>query len=163
MHATSRYCLRCWSLLHMERPPLFERPRCPKCLLPFDPDNPETFSSVPHWLRRQHWLPGLVAALASGLIAYVVIWTYGRMDSALFIAVPLSMGMMVGYMVRARIWLTLFLSIFAVTTLSCGVTTMGLHGLFCGATLAVICLGPALLGALLGLGLQAALRKSTGK
>jgi hypothetical protein len=163
MHATSRYCLRCWSPLRMERPPLFERPRCPKCLLPFDPDNPETFSSVPHWLRWQQWLPGLVAALASGLIAYVVIWTYGLMDSALFIAVPLSMGMMLGIMVRARIWLTLFLSIFAVTTVSCGVTVMGLHGLFCGATLAVISLPPALLGALLGLGLQAALRKSTGK
>src|SRR5260370_14903721 len=72
------------------------------------------------------------------------------------------MGMMLGIMVRARIWLTLFLSIFAVTTLSCGVTVMGLHGLFCGATLAVISLPPALLGALLGLGLQAALRKCTG-
>ena len=160
MHATSRYCLRCWSPLRMDRPPLHERPRCSQCLLPYDPDNPETFSSVPRWLHWGHWLPGLALGLVSGLIAYIIIWNYGEMGLALFIAVPLSMGTVLGYTVRARIWLTLFLSLFAVTTLSCGVTMMGIHGLFCGATLWVICLGPAFLGALLGLGLQVVLRNS---
>src|SRR5262249_51139548 len=160
IYSTSRYCRRCWAPLGMTRPPLCERPRCAQCSLPYAPDNPETFSSVPHWLYWRQWLPGLVLGIVSGLIAYVVIWTYGRMDAALFIAVPLSMGTMLGYTIRARIWLTIFLTLFAVTTLTCGVTAMGLHGLFCGATLWMICVGPAFLGALLGLGLRVIFRNS---
>lgn len=152
----ARYCLRCRHRLRPFRLHELEQPHCPECRLPYDPANPSTYETRPTPRRTLFWLAvaGLVALY--GTVAYACVFFMDQsspeqqLGTALFLAVPFSVGGLLGYLVRPGIWLSLLLGLFGVTCIASLVLCMGLHGMFCGATLAGIFIGPALVGACAG-------------
>jgi hypothetical protein len=106
-------------------------------------------------LRWQFWLPGLglSAVLAVGTYAFILFT--GEMGYALFVAVPFSVGALLGYVTRVAVWLTLLLTLALIGGVVFGLVSLNLSGFFCGAVLAGIFLVPALGGAVLGFSLRA--------
>lgn len=154
--AGPRYCLRCHHPLRPYRLHDLEQPRCPDCRLPYNPADSSTWDTR---LPARRWLVPLVIlglVIGYGMLAYVAIFALDQSDvqaqlgTALFLAVPFTVGALLGYLTRPGIWLALLGSLFAVLCIISAIFCMGLHGLFCGATLGVIFLGPALVGALVG-------------
>jgi hypothetical protein len=145
------YCLRCGHRLDVN--PVAEpgESRCGRCGLPFMPDRPATYRHAPPVHRG--WRVALLVTLLTliSFVSYVFIRADGNsMGSALFLAVPFSLGAMLGFSVPASVWLSILLGLFATPCLVFLVIAMNLSGLFCGALLGVIFLGPMLVGCFVG-------------
>jgi len=159
------YCLRCSHPLRPYRLHDLELPCCPECRLPYDPDNPDTYrtAAARHWLM---WLLLTVLVVINAALVYAVIFFTSQagpmpqLGSALFLAVPFSLGALLGYLTRPGVWGAIVLSVFAVFCTAGMVCYMGLHGMFCGATLGFFAVVPAVLGALVGWGLRLIFYKS---
>ena len=140
------YCLRCGEMLH---PPTMSQ--CPRCQLQFNPDDPQTYAADREkfqWLKC--WLPGFCLSVVVGVGSFAVLAFMENMSVALFVAVPMAFGAILGYTVRGRsIWLVV-LAIIAVVTVAGAIVMVNLAGLFCGFTLSIIFLGPAMVGVVLG-------------
>jgi hypothetical protein len=140
------YCLRCGEMLH---PPTMSQ--CPRCQLQFNPDDPQTYAADREkfqWLKC--WLPGFCLSVVVGVGSFTVLAFLENMSVALFVAVPMAFGALLGYTVRVRsIWLVV-LAIIAVVTVVGAIVMVNLAGLFCGFTLFIIFLGPAMVGVVLG-------------
>ena len=136
----SGYCLRCGEMLH---PPTLSR--CPQCLLQFNPDDPQTYAADRERFQRlKCWLPGFCLSVVVGVGSYAVLAVTGEMSAALFVAVPMAFGALLGYTVRVTpVWLVV-LAITAVVTVACTIVLVNLAGLFCGFTLSIVFLGPAM-------------------
>jgi hypothetical protein len=149
------YCLRCSHRLRPYRLHDFELPCCPECRLPYDPNNPASYRTVQAG-RWRFWLPVTALVVINAALAYAVIFFMNQagpmpqLGSALFLAVPFSLGALLGYLTRPGIWGALILSIFAVFCVAGMMCFMGLHGMFCGATLGIFAVIPAVLGAVTG-------------
>lgn len=155
----SRYCLRCSHRLGALPTDTFQRPICPECRLPYNPANPETYATAP----RQRWLFWLALAILlfiNGCLTYIVILWMEQTDpasqlgSALFLAVPFSLGALLGYLTRPGVWGGVLLSIFAVLVLASVMFLIGLHGAFCFLTLGAFAVIPAVVGAVFGWALR---------
>jgi hypothetical protein len=144
------YCLRCRTRLRPYRLHELEQSRCPRCKLPYDPDDPATYSTRGMALRWKFWLPGFGLAVLAGVVAYATILWTGDLGYALFFAVAFSVGGVIGYTTRLALWLTVVLAAVAVTVIVFTLVCLGFAGLFCGLTLDVIFLGPAVIGGLAG-------------
>ena len=144
------YCLRC------DRPLLVEvSGRCQYCFLSYDASRPETYSPVRRTSRWKFWLPGFLAAVASGVISYALCLQAGEMGWALFVAVPISFGAILGYGTRVTTWAYAGLSIIGVTAIVLLLISMNLAGFFCGATLGIIFVIPVIFGIAIGAVLRA--------
>ena len=155
-----RHCLRCNTRLHVH-PLADEGPtKCPRCGLPFVPENPATYATRPRRWRWNLWVPGLLIAILAGVLAYSRAVNQGVLGSAAFFGVPFAVGMILGFTTRVRFWLTLALSLFAIACISLALVSMSVSGLFCGAMLGAIFLGPAVLGAGVGWIVQLAAREA---
>ena len=144
---TSGYCLRCGTRLS---PPIMTE--CPKCRLQFNPDDRNTYAAVPLGPPNplKSALPGFCLSVVLGVGSYAVLALQGNMSLALFVAVPLSFGAMLGYTVRATpAWLGL-LGVMAVITVAWVIVSLSLSGLFCGLVLSIFMLVPTMVGVLLG-------------
>jgi hypothetical protein len=150
----ARFCLACNEPL----PP--EGARCHHCGRAFDRARTETFAAAPRFLPWRFWLPGFLLAVASGVISYAIVMLSGAMGWALFIAVPLSFGAILGYASRTRVWWILVLLSAAIPGVAISILALSLAGFFCGGMLTIIFAGPASLGVVLGMGLRYALRHS---
>jgi len=152
-----RFCLGCQALLP-ESP--FADPVCAECKLQFDPKNPASYRTERRIDRLKFWLPGFFLAVASGVISYAFCIQSGELGLALFVAVPISFGAVLGYAVRCG---KLFLALLLFTTVA-GVASalmaLNVSGFFCGALLCVIFLGPAAIGMCLGAGLRLLLSRT---
>ncbi len=104
--------------------------------------------------ERPAWqfnLASLMLAIAFGAITFALIRATGAtMGAALFFGVPFAVGGLIGYTSRATIWLKVGLGIVAVSGLVFMLISVNLSGLFCGMTLALIFLGPAMAGIVVG-------------
>jgi hypothetical protein len=125
--------------------------------LQFDPANSNTFRSQRHVVRWKYWFPGFLLAVASGVISYAICLTSGELGFALFIAVPVSIGCILGYGTRVTTWLLGILGIMAVCTIVFMLMSMHLAGAFCGLMLSVIFIIPTGFGIVIGLLLRAVL------
>jgi hypothetical protein len=155
------FCLRC----HTPLPPAGpsdEGRRCPRCRLTYDPNNPETFVVRPMPLRWKFWLPGLALAVVAAVGSYVFILLTGQMGIALFFAVPFAAGAIIGYATRAENWVMVLLTAIATGLTVSWLVLMGVVGLFCGMSLAMLFVPAALVGALFGFGLGWLLRRALG-
>jgi len=104
------------------------------------------------WWR--FWLPGFALAVASGVISYAVLLVIGDMGSALFFAVPLSSGILLGYATRVQTWLLSVLAVLAVCSMAFVLITGSFAGIFCGALLGLIFLFPLAIGVVAGVALR---------
>jgi hypothetical protein len=149
--APMRFCLRCQAEL-LESP--FEGGACPDCQLQYDPKNSATYLTERVINRLKFWLPGLLLAMASGVVSYAIGIQAGELGVALFISVPVSFGAVLGYAVRCR-WIFMALAIVtAVAGVVTAVVSLNLAGFFCGVSLSAIFMAPAVFGMCLGAGLR---------
>jgi hypothetical protein len=143
-------CLRCGEVLNY----LPDIGECGQCGLQYDYNNPATFTLKPPFLLWKFWFPGFLAALISGIVSYAVCLQAGELGYALFVAVPVSVGAILGYATRTRYWLLALLGIAVTGSLVLALVSLNLAGFFCGMTLSLIFLAPLMLG----MGIGAALR-----
>jgi hypothetical protein len=160
----ARFCLRCRAPLPPECADAAHGPRCVRCGLPYNPLDRRSFATSSRALRVR-WIAAFVLAVGTG------VFTYGQIvlgaDQGLtvlgysaFFGVPLAVGAVLGYLTQPSIWLALLLSLFAIVCITFFLCSLQLSGLFCGATLGIIFLGPAFVGVLLGAGLRLVFRRS---
>lgn len=125
-------------------------PRCPECGQPFNLDNPATYSIKPLFVRWKFWLPGFILATSAGVVLYLLLLWLAGWGVAVCLVAPFCIGAILGYGCRIRGWAyAALLSILApLTVLGIVVSlyTLGLVGIFCGSALALVILGPILLG-----------------
>ena len=108
---------------------------------------PETVATRSHTARWKFWLPGFLAAVLVGTLTYAGCLQMGsQMGMALFFAVPVSFGALIGYACRLPTWAFSILGVIALTTVLFVLMTLSLVGIFCGITLGVIFLIPMFAG-----------------
>jgi len=149
------YCLRCNQALYE-----LGQATCTSCGWQYDTERPETYRSEPMFLRWKYWFPAVCLSVASGVISYAMCLTTGELGFALFVAVPISFGSILGYATRAHVWFVVLLALVVVGAVVCALMSMNLAGFFCGLTLAGIFVLPALVGVTLGLILRSLLKSS---
>jgi len=149
------YCLRCNEELYGRG-----EGRCEACGLTYDAADSETFAWRPVFRRWKFWLPGFCLSVLSGMISYAVCLQQGDLGAALFVAVPVSMGAILGYATRFNIWGVKLLVLAAIANVVLGLVSMSFAGFFCGMTLFIIFLVPAMIGATLGYVLRLLLERS---
>jgi len=146
-------CLRCAAEL-----PAAERPAiCPSCGLQYDPARPETFATRRSSSRWKFWLPGFLLSVTVGTLAYAACLQMGEMGYALFFAVPVSFGAILGYATRIQTWGLVVLAVLTIASVILTLISMSLAGIFCGITLGIIFLVPTFFGLLCGVLLRAIL------
>ena len=116
----------------------------------FDSSNPETYTHQRMQFRWRFWFPVLVIVIVAGVGSYALMQQNGTMGFALFLCVPFSVGCALGYGTRVSVWLTILLSLLATSCMVFLLLAMNLSGIFCGLTLGLIFLFPALIGCFVG-------------
>lgn len=146
------HCLRCGAALP-PYPDANATPRCPQCGLQFDPARPETWSPTPPLPPRLSE-PGVIAILVFacvlGIALYSIILWQHNMGWALFFAIPISLGMIVGFLVPAQKWAMSWLILVLIGSVVAGLFGMGIVGIFCGVTVGLVFVLPMALGAWMG-------------
>lgn len=140
------FCLRCNTRL-VE----YGESECPKCRLQYDSQNAATYRRWPMFLLWKFWLPGMAASIVSGLISYAICLQGGDMGVALFFAVPVSFGAILGYATHVRYWLLALLGIAVTGSVVLTLVAMDVSGFFCGMMLSLIFLLPVFAGMFVGL------------
>ncbi len=159
----SRYCLRCQAELIPRasgNADDSEDPRCPDCRLQYDPGNPDTYLIDPVFRFWIYYLPGFVLAVVFGVVSYTLIVKIREPGLAAFFGVPVCVGAILGYTVRAKLSVQILLVLAGVACVGTGLVTMEVAGLFCGLVGAVVLLIPTLLGLIVGILLRRHLKAS---
>lgn len=151
------FCLRCNESLHAYEA---GESTCPKCGLQYDSEDARTFRTRPMFLRWRFWFPGLCLSIISGVLSYSICLLTGELGLALFIAVPISFGAILGYATRVQYSLTIVAGIIAIGSVVTALFYMHIAGLFCGVVLGVYFMIPTLFGMTLGFLLRSRLRTS---
>lgn len=149
-------CRRCYYVLEN-----LPGNRCPECGTPFDFNDPNTYTIKPPFVRWKLWMPGLLLALGGGLALCAFIVPFAGFGVAATLIVPASVGAVIGYTCRVRMFLLVVVSLAAVGGLVMGLMSMNFVGLLCGLMLACIIAGPLVLGTLAGVLLRQALKNSS--
>lgn len=124
---------------------------CPACGLQYDPSRPETYTTHRSSSRWKFWLPGFLLAVLIGTLTYAGCLQGGAtMGWALFCAVPLCFGTILGYACRVQTWAFAVLGILAIVSVVFTLYVGNLAGIFCGFTLGIFFLLPTFLGVLCG-------------
>ena len=134
--------------------------RCPECGRSFNLNDPRTFSTKPLFVRWKFWLPGVVVALAGGLVLYVLILAVAGWGVAASIVAPFCVGAVVGYGSRVEPLLLVVLALGVMAGIIFGLFGLGFVGVFCGAVVGIVALVPVLFGALCGYIVRVRLRDS---
>ncbi|MCX5660969.1 MAG: hypothetical protein NTW19_14790 [Planctomycetota bacterium] len=137
-----------------------DHPSCPECGRVFVPENPTTYSRKPPFIFLQYWLPGLLAAVTVGVLMTSWFALTNNIGVAASVAVPVSMGVLVGYGVTGRMIARLVAVLFAVVATGLALITMHPAGIFCGIILTGIFMVPASFGLLFGAVLRQALKRT---
>jgi hypothetical protein len=151
--AATPFCRRCTGPLPMTDLPAI----CPSCGLQYDLARPETYASHRSSSRWKFWMPGFFLSVALGTLSYALCLQTGSMGTALFFAVPVSFGAILGYGTRMQTWAYVFLGTIAICSVVFLLISLKLAGLFCGFTLGIIFLIPTFLGLICGIVLRVAL------
>ena len=148
------YCLRCQTRLNPAQK------TCHHCQFPFNWNDPTTFLKRPRFLALRFWFPGFCLAVASGVVSYAIVMQTGEMGFALFVSVPMSFGAIMGYSTRTSTFVMVSLGLIALFSVVVAIIMTNLAGLFCGATLGLVFILPALVGIFFGVVLRSVLRNS---
>jgi hypothetical protein len=135
-------------------------PRCPECGRPFDLANPKSFTFNPPFVGWRYWLPGFLLALITGLISYVILIQLVGFGWTVSLVLPFCLGSIIGFGCRSGYLMQILLALFLIVSCAFGLFFMNIVGVFCGAVLAGIALGPAFLGLIAGTILRQRLKRS---
>lgn len=155
-HSGMPRCMHCAYVLDG----LPTRGACPECGCGYDLDVPSTYTTKPPFIGWKYWLPGLATAAALGVATYYLTHAMGNRGVSLWFAVPLAAGCALGYGVRVRGLVLVFLALWLVPTVILGLFSLSLVGVVCGATLGAIVVGPVLAGTGLGAGLRHVMKRT---
>jgi hypothetical protein len=144
--ATAPCCRRCGNPLDL----LAQPTACPNCGLQYDPTRPETYTTHRGSSRWKFWVPGFLLSVAVGTLSYALCLRTGSMGTALFFAVPVSFGAILGYATRVQTWAFVALGTIAICSVVFALVSLNLAGIFCGFTLGVIFLIPTFVGLICG-------------
>ena len=125
-----RYCLRCQEAL----PETATLAICLRCDLQYDPANPETCGTQRRRRGWRFWFPGFCLSVVAGVISYGACLQGGDLGLALFVAVPISFGAILGYSTRTGIGVLAILGVATLLSVVLGIFTLGFAGFFCGLT-----------------------------
>lgn len=123
----------------------------------YDPARRETYDTHPTSSRWKFWLPGFLLSVTVGTLAYAACLQTGDMGYALFFAVPVSFGAILGYATRMQTWAYVVVGILAIASVVFALISFSLAGIFCGFTLGVIFLIPTFFGMACGIALRSIL------
>jgi hypothetical protein len=96
-------------------------------------------------------------AVTVGTLTYAGCLQTGDMGYALFFAVPVSFGAILGYACRVQTWAFVALGVVTIAAVVLALVSLNLAGIFCGFTLGVIFLIPTFVGLLFGVLLRSIL------
>ncbi len=148
------FCLRCQESL------VRGSARCSTCGLPFDPTDAATYTTERFRMVWVLLMPGLILAVVSGSISYALIAASETMGTALFVALPISIGALIGYLSRVRIWFKIMALLIAIGAILLVLVSANIGGVFCAMVGGAILLAPAAIGLGLGAGLRVWLKGS---
>ena len=148
-------CLKCGYILDG-----LPEARCPECGTAFNPFDPSTFSVRIPFVSWNFWLPGFATAVGGGLFLFLLIVFFAGYGYAAAVAVPFSIGCIIGYSCKLRKLLIILLCVAGTFSVGFGLYNLSLVGVFCGIVLCGVMLGPALLGSLVGFLLRRSLKNS---
>jgi hypothetical protein len=144
--AATPFCRRCTGQL----PKIDQPANCPSCGLQYDLSRPDTYATHRGSSRWKFWLPGFFLSVALGTLSYALCLQTGNMGTALFFAVPVSFGAILGYGTRMQTWAYVVLGTVAICSVIFLLISLNLAGLFCGFTLGIIFLIPTFVGLVCG-------------
>jgi len=155
-------CTKCQAVLEIGLEPIGE---CDVCQQGFDLEDATSFRKRRAYQSWQFWLPSFLLAFFAGLTSYAFCLQYGSLGWALFVSVPVSFGAIYGYSNsiyphRVSTVKNVGLTLILVVAVAVGVVSIDIAGFFCGSTLVLILIGPALVGLFLGSGLRMFLKKT---
>ena len=133
---------------------------CPECGRTFDPENPETYSTHPPFVRWRYWLPGFLLAVGGGTVLYIFLMLLAGWGLAVTVAAPFALGAAIGYGCRAKAWGLILLGFAAVIIIVTTLFTLSFVGVFCGTVLAAVAMVPTLTGVAIGVSLRRMLKNS---
>ncbi len=145
--ATRAFCLYCHHHVDLT---VSEPWYCTHCRRPYVPNAPATYLADRRFAPFRFWLPGFCLALVSGVTSYGIGLQTGELGLALFFAVPVSFGAILGFSVRCPLWVASALMLAVVVGVVCALVTVDLSGFFCGLMLIFVFTLPAFLGMVLG-------------
>ena len=149
-----RYCLRCGADLGLPHYTPPDLPECHDCGLLYDPSRPETFGPRPP-AHFQLSIATLVILVIVAAVVFATLRATGQtMGTGMFFTLPLALGIALGYLTNARLWIQIGLGITAILCLAGTLIFASLTGMFCGLILAAIFVGPLLAGVVIGWALQ---------
>ena len=152
-----RCCLKCQYPLAETGPS-----ECHWCGQPYDTNDPDSYLPRPVFLRWKFWFPGLCLSIVSGVLSYAVCLLAGDLGFALFVAVPVSFGAILGYSVARASYLTLILLGFtAIIGVVFSLVTFSMAGFFCGLMLGLVFVVPVTFGLILGIILRLILERTS--
>jgi rRNA maturation protein Nop10 len=135
--------------------------RCPECGRDFDPENPNTYSTHPPFVRWRYWLPGFLLAVGGGALFYILLILLAGWGWAVTLAAPFALGAAIGYGCRTKAaWGLVLLCLAAVIIIVTTLFTLSFVGIFCGTVLAAVAMVPALIGVGIGVALRRMLKAS---
>ncbi len=124
---------------------------CPECGRDFDLQVPETYTTKPPFVRWKLWMPGLLLSGAFGAVVTSVMLLAGTgIGWGLTVAVPFSVGALLGYRCRTRIFFVVLLAIAAVMLSISPLVFLDISGLICGVMAIGVTIVPAAVGGFFG-------------
>jgi hypothetical protein len=135
--------------------------RCPECAQEFDPADPKTYTTRPPFVFWTYWVPALCLAVGSGLVLSLGLIPRFGYGVGVSIIIPLMIGCVIGYGVKAGKWVTVALAVLASLAVVLGLMAAGFLGIFCALVLLALGLVPLLFGVIFGVVLRSRMKKSS--
>jgi hypothetical protein len=149
-------CLGCAYILEH-----LEAPRCPECGRIFDPLNPATYTRVPGFVFWRYWLPAVLLAISGGFVIAYLFLASNALGWGLTLAVPFSIGAVIGYGVRGcAVSIAAFFLLSLVTVIVC-LFMFNEVGVLCGTILSILFIVPMTVGVGTGKSLRHVLKDSS--
>lgn len=133
---------------------------CRECGRSFDPADPATYAHRPPFQRWRFEVPRVLLAAGGGLLLFGLAAWLGSWGYGATFAVPFALGCFLAYELRVKKAVLVLLGLTLLVGLLTSAITLSIAGLLCSVILAVIAVGPLLIGMLAGWGLRVRLKQS---
>lgn len=154
-HLAPARCLKCeYVIAGLPSPGV-----CPECSKPFDLSISSTFTRQRTFRGWNYWASGIGSAAGVGLVLMALdFYVLGGNGVSIWVGVPVLMGALSGYFLRAHIGLLVLSALLLGGVFIVGMVSMSIGGVFCALVLSAFLAVPIGLGWGLGIGVRAAIQ-----